>query len=89
MSEAPGLLTVVEGAEIKHARVSEKGTNFKLVTYGRQLQITRDSLINDDLDAFSRMPQAFGDWTDRLLLRQEVRSDISSERRVFYSISAT
>ncbi|MGH8658502.1 MAG: ClpP-like prohead protease/major capsid protein fusion protein [Gammaproteobacteria bacterium] len=60
MSEAPGLLTVPEGSEIKHGKFTEKGTNFKLVTYGRQLQITRESLINDDLDAFTRMPQAFG-----------------------------
>jgi phage major head subunit gpT-like protein len=37
-----------------------------LKTYGRILSLTRKSIINDDLGAFSRVPQAFGASAARL-----------------------
>ncbi|OGT17905.1 MAG: hypothetical protein A3J49_04385 [Gallionellales bacterium RIFCSPHIGHO2_02_FULL_57_16] len=60
LSEAPGLLEVAEGAEYKHGAFGEAAEKFSIKTFGRMLTITRQALINDDLQAFTAMPAAFG-----------------------------
>lgn len=60
LSEAPGLLEVAEGAEYKHGSFGEAAEKFSIKTFGRMLTITRQALINDDLQAFTAMPAAFG-----------------------------
>ena len=66
LSEAPGLLEVLEGAEYIHGAFGEAGETFSIKTYGRILEITRQMLINDDLAAFTTMPAAFGSSARRL-----------------------
>lgn len=56
----PSLLKVAEGAEYKYATVGERGEKIQLATYGRLFSITRQAIINDDLDAFSKIPRAMG-----------------------------
>ncbi|MCF7979391.1 MAG: ATP-dependent Clp protease proteolytic subunit [Chromatiaceae bacterium] len=60
ISEAPELLEKPEAAEYTAGSLSDRGESFKLVTYGRMMVITRESLVNDDLNAFTRFPMAFG-----------------------------
>lgn len=60
LSEAPGLLEVLEGGEYKHGIFGEGAEKFAIKTFGRILEITRQALINDDLGAFTQMPAAFG-----------------------------
>ncbi len=60
LSEAPTLLEVREGGEFKDGHLSEKAETFKLKTYGRILSLSRQMIINDDLEALTRLPQAFG-----------------------------
>lgn len=60
LSEAPVLLEVAEGAEYKHGNFGESAEKFSIKTFGRMLTITRQALINDDLQAFTSMPAAFG-----------------------------
>lgn len=60
LSEAPGLLEVAEGGEYKHGAFGEAAEKFSIKTFGRMLTITRQALINDDLQAFTAMPAAFG-----------------------------
>lgn len=60
LSEAPGLQEVREGGEYKFGVFAESGSTFKLATFGRIVNITRQALVNDDTDAFTRIPQAFG-----------------------------
>jgi hypothetical protein len=60
ISEAPELLEKPEAAEYTAGALSDRGESFKLVTYGRMMVITRESLVNDDLNAFTRFPMAFG-----------------------------
>lgn len=60
LSEAPGLLEVAEGGEYKNGIFGEAGEKFSIKTFGRILEITRQALINDDLQAFTQMPAAFG-----------------------------
>lgn len=47
---------VKEGGEYKYGKMTEAKESYKLVKYGKMLAITWETLINDDLDAFSRIP---------------------------------
>jgi len=57
---APDLLRVPESGEFTYGTIGESREVYALVTYGRIVGITRQTLINDDLDAFTRIPSAFG-----------------------------
>lgn len=49
-----------EGAEYRVATVGERGETVQLATYGKLFSITRQAIINDDLDAFSKIPRKMG-----------------------------
>jgi hypothetical protein len=50
---------VLEGGEYKNGTLAEAKESYKLVKYGKKIAITWESIINDDLDALSRVPAAF------------------------------
>lgn len=52
LSFLPGLLEKKEGGEIKYGSLSDGAESYKLATYARGLVLTREALINDDLNAF-------------------------------------
>jgi phage head maturation protease len=52
LSEFPALLKVGEHSEFKHGSMAEAKASYSLATYGRVFSVTRQALINDDLDAF-------------------------------------
>lgn len=56
----PSLAVVPEGAEYTYATMGERREQVQLATYGRMFSITRQALINDDLMAFTRIPQRMG-----------------------------
>lgn len=60
LSGAPALLEVKEGGEFKHGQVTDEKETYSLATYGRILGFTREAIINDDMDALSRLPMMFG-----------------------------
>ena len=60
LSEAPGLDLVNENGEYTYGTFGERAETFALKTYGKMFSITRQAIINDDLSAFTRLPQAFG-----------------------------
>jgi len=60
MGDAPALLEVKEHGEFKRGTIGEAREAFQLVTYGRVFAITRKALVNDDADAFGRVPTMFG-----------------------------
>lgn len=60
LSDAPTLTNVPEGGEYSYGTFGERGETIQLATYGRLFSITRQCLINDDLGALTRIPQAFG-----------------------------
>ena len=60
LGEAPQLLKVSEGGEFTRGTLGEGKEQYALATYGRVFPITRQTLINDDMDAFSRTPAMFG-----------------------------
>lgn len=60
LGEAPQLLEVGESGEFKRGMLGESKESYKVKTYGRVVAITRQVLINDDLDAFTRIPAMYG-----------------------------
>ena len=60
MSEAPNLELVGESGEYKTADFTETEDGYRLQTYGKKFALTRQSIINDDLGAFTRIPSLFG-----------------------------
>lgn len=65
-SEAPGLLEIQPGGEYTYGSFGEREETYSLATFGRIFSITRQALINDDLAAFTTLPQAFGAAAARL-----------------------
>lgn len=57
---APDLKKVLEHGEYTHGTFDEAQEKYRLFTYGRIAAITREMIVNDDLDAFSRIIPAFG-----------------------------
>ncbi len=54
------LKELAEGAEIEHGTVGEAAEKYTIKEYARALSISRKTIINDDLDAFVRLPAAMG-----------------------------
>ena len=51
---------VKEGGEYKHGTLSERAETIQLATYGKMFSITRQAIINDDLNAFTDIPRKMG-----------------------------
>jgi ATP-dependent protease ClpP protease subunit len=66
LSAAPDLEKVLELGEYKHGSFSEAAESFSVETFGKIVTISRQALVNDDLGAFTRIPQAYGASARRL-----------------------
>lgn len=83
ISSAPPLLHLPEHAAYQEGSLSEKAEPYSLDTWGRQMILTRQAMVNDDLGGFARLPQAFGasaarketDMVYQLLIDNPVMSD--------------
>lgn len=60
LGEAPQLQKVNEAGEFKRGTIGEARERYRVETYGRVVGITRQTIINDDLDAFTRLPAMYG-----------------------------
>ncbi len=58
---------VREGGEFKYGTFNEAGSALKLVTYGKMFSITRQAVINDDLNALADVPRKMGQAAKRTL----------------------
>ena len=56
----PSLREVPAGAEYKYATVGDRGETIQLATYGELLSLNRQTIINDDLNAFAKIPMMMG-----------------------------
>lgn len=59
LSDAPALETVNENGEFKRGVVTDGKETYQLATVGKVIGLTRQSIINDDLGAFTRIPALF------------------------------
>lgn len=55
------LREVRPGAEYKHITIGDSGAVIQLATYGELFTIDRTAIINDDLDALTRIPKLMGE----------------------------
>jgi HK97 family phage prohead protease len=60
LGEAPTLTLKAPGMEITEGTLSETREQWSLKTYAKAFSIDREAIVNDDLDAFSRIPALFG-----------------------------
>lgn len=60
MGSGPKLKKIGEHGEYKRGSIVESKETIKVSTYGIVVGITRQVIINDDLGAFTRLPQQFG-----------------------------
>lgn len=56
LSDAPVLESVNENGEFKRGAITDGKETYQLATVGKIIGITRQAIINDDLDAFTRVP---------------------------------
>jgi ATP-dependent protease ClpP protease subunit len=66
LSEAPDLEEKKEAGEYRYGAMYDGASSFQLATFGKMLLITREALINDDLSAFTTIPQLLGASARRL-----------------------
>lgn len=66
LGEAPHLERVDEHGEFKRGTIGEAGESYKIATFGKVVGITRQAIVNDDLDAFARLAQMFGSQAAQL-----------------------
>lgn len=60
MGDFNSLRQVREGAEYKYATIGGTSESIVLATYGELFSITRQAIINDDLNQLTRIPEKFG-----------------------------
>lgn len=68
-----GFKKVNENGEIPEGRFAEKQESYAIATFGESFSITRQTLINDDMGAFTKIPMAIG-VNARTLLNELVYS---------------
>ncbi len=60
LSEFSNLDEVKEGGEYKYGSLSDRREQIKLAKYGKMFSITREAIINDDLNSFTEIPRKMG-----------------------------
>ena len=60
LSDAPALEQVNEHGEFKRGAFTDGKETYQLVTVGKIIGLTRQVIVNDDLQAFTRVPALFG-----------------------------
>lgn len=86
LGDAPELERVREGAEYRSGTVGEGAEKYSVEKFGKTLCVTYESIVNDDLDALTRLPQLLGirarelesDLVWRCLLDNKAMSDGSA-----------
>lgn len=65
-SESPDLENVAENADYPEGAMSDKKETYKVEKYGKMFSVSWETVVNDDLDAISRIPQMHGVAARRL-----------------------
>jgi len=60
LGDAPNLEKIGEAGEITRGTVGEGAEKYQLASYARIVAVTRQTIVNDDMGAFTRLPQSFG-----------------------------
>lgn len=60
LGDSPKLKKTTEHGEFKRGKIVESAEKYSLETYGEIVGFTRQAMVNDDLDALTRIPQMLG-----------------------------
>jgi len=60
LGDAPELEEILENGEIKSGTLSEAAEKYQVRPFGKIVGVTRQVIVNDDLDAFTRIPERMG-----------------------------
>lgn len=60
LGDVAALEKIQESGEYKYGTLSEDGAPIKVAKFGKIIAITWEAIVNDDLGAFTRVPQALG-----------------------------
>jgi len=60
LSTLPALAAVAEDAEYKNVTIGDRKETIQLAKYGNIISVTWEMIINDDLNAFAKLPRRFG-----------------------------
>jgi hypothetical protein len=66
LSDAPALMPLNEKGEYHRANLTDSNISYSLATFGEIVALTRKVIINDDLQAFTRVPAGLGVAAARL-----------------------
>jgi hypothetical protein len=67
LSDAPQFDEIGENGEFETGTFSESGEQYKIATYGKRVALTRQTIINDDLSLFNKIPLSLGSAGGRKL----------------------
>lgn len=67
VSESDDLEEIPEDGEYKHGSRDEAKEQYQIATYGKMFKISRKTIINDDLNALSDVPNKHGQASARLV----------------------
>lgn len=60
MNSFGSLPSIKEGGEYTFGTIGDRGQSIALAKYGKRFAITREAIINDDLDGFTKVPRVMG-----------------------------
>ena len=60
LGDAPKLEKVLEGGEVKRGSISEAAEKYNVEEYAKIVGVTRKVIVNDDLNAFTQLPERMG-----------------------------
>jgi hypothetical protein len=66
LGESPDLEAIPEGAKYPEGAMADAKTSYSVQKYGKQFTVSWETVINDDLDALSRIPAMHGNAARRL-----------------------
>lgn len=66
MSESPDLDAIPESFPYTEGPITDSRESYSVQKYGKLFSVSLEAIINDDLDAFSRLPQLHGQAARRL-----------------------
>jgi len=60
LGSAPALASIAEGGEYTYGSLAENKASLQIGKFGKALRLTWETLINDDLQVFAKIPAAMG-----------------------------
>lgn len=92
VDDAPDLMAVSEDGEYKQAIIKGSGEKIQLATFGREVAITRQAIINDEISLLSKLPRKFMQsgyrLSDKLMFNAILAGKMGDGKSVFQAGNA-